>query len=450
MHLRRLYQPESELPHKPHTHRLLQLVRWALNVLDLQADTQRPRIVIEGIAAVYHAEPPPAPQRVLHEPPLQVRPQLHLRRAVRQAGRLQATQPQEGQQGRIGPGPGASGLAAPRLVGLALAREELRAELLAGEREADEARRREAGGAGAGANASLLPLLRLGGLEAPCLPHCTAEVELRTDLERGLVEYALRGGRRLGVIDGSDAFDDDARPLGVCLEIQDIERPPHQLQQPVRVRLVGKFRFWLVEPPEVHEEGFELGRVEAFFDEALSPADLALSRGEAEPPDADGVERLLPAPEVARAALELLECQLVQVGHAGRRVFGGKFGEVPVLRTDGATTSASMERLSFWLLGVLLVDLSERRQWLACVDTRARLESCRERLAAAGTRPVLDLPGARSWMNPGQSALSSFALLLAIVAVLVAKAMGLFERGFRGYMNDEGLQDTVMFGQLLR
>lgn len=37
-------------------------------------------------------------------------------------------------------------------------------------------------------------------------------------------------------------------------------------------------------------------------------------------------------------------------------------------------TSASLERLSFWLLGVILTDAAERRRWLGSVDSRARLE----------------------------------------------------------------------------
>uniref|UniRef100_A0A6T1BC94 RING-type domain-containing protein n=1 Tax=Alexandrium monilatum TaxID=311494 RepID=A0A6T1BC94_9DINO len=350
---------------------------------------------------------------------------------------------------------------------LAQRREELQQEMLAGEREADENRRREARGGSAGTGnegaGAVLPLLRLEGQQAQLLPHSSTELELLTAVEQQLVEYTLQGSRRLGVIDGSSAYDDDARPLGVCLEIQNVERPHRQQpqqQQVVRVQLMGKYRFWLTEAPEMHERGFELGRAEAFFDEPLPAADLALSRGGAPSPpegaagpDSDGVQELPTTPEVALAALELLERQLVHVGQSGRHMFIAKFGEVPAVRSDGAagaTTSASMERLSFWLLGALVMDPAERKQWIACVDTRARLECCREKLEAAGSRPVLDLPGARSWMNPGQSALGSFALLLAIIVLFVAKALGLFEKGARRRTGSGSLEDAFAFGQLLR
>jgi len=122
----------------------------------------------------------------------------------------------------------------------------------------------------------------------------------------------------------------------------------------------------------------------------------------------------------------------------------------------GATTSAAMEQLSFWLLGALVSDDDHRRRWLASVDTRGRLEACRNRLQMAGSRPVLDLPGARSWMNPGQSTLGSFCLLIAIVALFFAKAMGLFEKRQRGYSSsnyEDGGEDAngyMAFAHLLR
>lgn len=349
-------------------------------------------------------------------------------------------------------------------IALAQRKEEIREELLAGEREADEARRREARGPSTGneGGGAVLPLLRTDGQQMCFFPHCSAQIELFAADEHRLVQYALRGSRRLGIVDGSGAYDDDARPLGVCLEISNVEQLPAQQHQhqAVRVHLTGKFRFWLAEPPERHEDGFELGKAEAFFDEPLSPADLVVSRGgpeaaaEVEDVTGDGGAARPPsAPEVAREALDLLERQLVHVGQSGRHMFLSKFGEVPALRGDGATgatTSASLERLSFWLLGALLLGAAERRQWLACVDTRARLDGCRARLETAGSRPVLDLPGARSWMNPGQSALGSFALLVAIVLLFVAKALGWLDGGFRGRMRHEGLEDTFAFAQLLR
>jgi len=357
---------------------------------------------------------------------------------------------------------------------LARRHQEIEEELRATENAADEARRREASGEageeaaaaatagndGAGAANAAVPVLPLvEGLDfggAVLLPHSVAEVELRTEVEERLMTYALQGSRRLGAVDGrlSGAFDDAARPLGVCLEIQNIQRG--NTQRPTTVRLVGKFRFWLVEPPQVHEHGFHLGRCEAFFDEALPTADLAGSSGDSQP--AATGEDVEPAPpstsEVARAALMMLEEQLGHVGHGGRHMFLQHFGDVPPAPAVGQpTTSAALERLSFFLLGALLTDSAERRRWLGSVDTRGRIEHCRSRLETAGRRPVLNLPGASSWMSPSQSAFGSFALLIAIVALFVAKALGIFERGgLRGLFqeNEGSMHDALAFGQLLR
>lgn len=344
-------------------------------------------------------------------------------------------------------------------------------ELRATETAADEARRREANGApaagaapGAGAGgareAAALPVLPLlGGLDfggAVLLPHAVAEVELRNEVEERLMTHALQGSRRIGAVDGAlrGTFDDGARPFGVCLEIQNIRRG--NTQRPTTVRLTGKFRFWLVEPPQMHDDGFHLGRCEAFFDEALPTADLAGSLGE--PQAAAAEEQAAPAPsptsEVARAALMLLEEQFRHVGHGGRHMFEEHFGDVPAPPPLGQpTTSAAMERLSFFLLAALLTDSAERRRWLGSVDTRGRLEHCRGRLETAGRRPVLNLPGAGSWMSPSQSAFGSFALLIGIIALFVAKALGIFEHGgLKGlfHSNENSMEEAMAFGQLLR
>merc|ERR1719199_1916717 len=148
-------------------------------------------------------------------------------------------------------------------------------------------------------------------------------------------------------------------PFGVCLEIEHVERMPGQ---GVRAHFVGKFRFWVVEPPQLHQDGFELGRCEAFFDEPLPLAALILSPAQDADTevDATGTEgecAIAPTPEVARASLELLERQLVNIGHAGRHAFRARFGDTPQLHSaTGATTSAAMEMMSFWLLGVLVSD----------------------------------------------------------------------------------------------
>jgi len=353
-------------------------------------------------------------------------------------------------------------------------------ELRANELEADEARRREALGAdpgaaapaanGAAGAAPVLPLLEGPSFAGTVLlPHCAVELELRSEAEERLVEFALQGGRRLGVIDGAPggAFDDAARPLGICLEVGHIQRGTTQRR--TVVRLVGKFRFWLAEAPQLHENGFALGRCEAFFDEALPVAELTgavavagvagaaaaaeedVGAAGEEPPEPRATAR-----QVAMVAMALLEAQLIHVGHGGRRIFEERFGDVPSAPAAGQpTTSAVLERLSFFLLGAMLTEAHERRQWLGSTDTRARLEHCRARLEAAGRRPALNLPGASSWMQ-GQSAFSSFALLVAIIAIFVAKALGFFDSGGGGFRrgafreHEGNMQEAMAFGQLLR
>jgi len=142
----------------------------------------------------------------------------------------------------------------------------------------------------------------------------------------------------------------------------------------------------------------------------------------------------------------------VNVGQGGRHVFAGVHGEVPAPPAAGGVTSASMERLSFWLLGALVEEGCQRRQWLGSLDTRGRLQYSRRRLAEANGRRLLDLPGATSWMNPGQSALSSLALLVAIIALLVAKAMGWFDKGYHGRRGQNSQMEETAFHiwQLLR
>lgn len=358
---------------------------------------------------------------------------------------------------------------------------EVEEELRVAERAAHEARLLEAQGPRGAAGAAteggggiapvLLPLMTHGlGSGLVLLPHCPTEVELRSDTDESLLEYALQGGRRLGIISGATAERGGAsREVGVCFEIEHLERPPHQRRP--RARLAGKFRFKLTEPPQAHEHGFALGRCEAFFDEALPTSDLQVeqSSGTAAP---EGEESAAlpagrrPAAEIARDLFALLEAQLRHVGHSGRRVFGERFGDLPAAPSASQpSTSASLERLSFWMLGALTTDEAERRHWLSSVDTRARLEHCESRLEAAGQRPVLNLPGASSWMSPGQSAFKSLALLVAIIALFLAKAMGVLEPGGlrlgfggRGSSNnnheedsrEDAMHDAFAFGQLLR
>lgn len=335
--------------------------------------------------------------------------------------------------------------------------QELEDELRANEHEADTARRHEVGGgssAGAEGNEPILPFIRGFNHQLLIFPHCRGEIEFQSPVDSRLVEYALQGSRRFGVIDGNGEYDENARPLGICFEIENVERSTHH---GMRARLMGKFRFWLSGPPHAHEDGFELGRCEAFFDTPLPTNDLNFASESSTMDNGDVSAPLCvrTTPEVAKSALDLLEGQLVNVGEGGRRFFAAKFGEAPAIcsggntATAGTSTSASMERFSFWLLNVLVSDDAHRQQWLASVDTRARLESCCSVFEAAGSRPVLDLPGARSWMNAGQSAFGSFALLFAIIALLVAKAMGFFDQHHHGNY-DQNIEDAWVIGQLLR
>jgi len=322
---------------------------------------------------------------------------------------------------------------------LAERREEQNAELQAGEQEADDERRREALGPlsvrnGTSNDESMtLPVARLSELSGAVLPHCMLEADL---LEGRLLDYALQGARRLAVLmdatENSHNSEGEAlQAVGVCFSIEEFHRPPPP--RDVHLALQGMFRFRLLEPPQWHQDGFEVCRCTAFFDAPLQMRDLARpgDTGDEEP---DAQQGHVTAAQVASEAMELLEHQLAQVGHSGRRMFNMKFGDTPAMMQGRAITSASLERISFWLLGTLVPDdAAEHRRLTRSTDTRARLEHCRAKLAAAGSRPILDLPGARSWMHPGQSALGSFGLLLALVALLLAKSWGFFEGRGQGY-----------------
>lgn len=292
-------------------------------------------------------------------------------------------------------------------------REEQEQELEDGERDADDQRRAEVAGSGA-ANVEGMPVLPILRCQLPS-PHCPTEMEFSTVAETRLLEYALQGARRVGALQQGGS-------LGVCLEIDHVERDSRH----TRVRFASKFRFRLGEQSQWHEEGFELGRCEAFFDTALPVVELSA-------PAEAGAQTAL---EVGRAALELVERQISSLGHGGRQAFSEHFGDVPALRGT-STTSANLEVLSFWLLGVLVSDAVHRARWLGSTDTRGRLEDALSRLQAGTGRPMLDLPGARSWMNAGQSATNSLLLLLAVVALLIAKALGLFDRHSRGHASYE-------------
>ncbi|CAE7224487.1 LONRF3 [Symbiodinium natans] len=302
---------------------------------------------------------------------------------------------------------------------LASRRREVEEELRQAERSAEEERLREvAAGAPAnaeangpgGADAIILPVLRHA---RPMLPQCRIGHDLDSQGEL-LVNFAVQGGRRICVMQpGGDA--------GICMSVEQLR--PAARQQPAQVTLVGKFRVRLTEPPNMHEDGFELGRFEAYFD---TPLPLNLLGREA-PEGGDGEE---PAPVIAEGAMQAVERQLEMLGSGSRYVFTESCGEPPAAlrrRPGGTLTSADLEQISFWLLGAIMMSDADRKRWVESTDTQKRLTACRKKLQEAGARPVLNLPGSDSWMHPTQSSWSSLVLLLVVLAVLLAKALGLFD-----------------------
>eukprot|EP00405_Crypthecodinium_cohnii_P024159 CAMPEP_0206488404 /NCGR_PEP_ID=MMETSP0324_2-20121206/42386_1 /ASSEMBLY_ACC=CAM_ASM_000836 /TAXON_ID=2866 /ORGANISM="Crypthecodinium cohnii, Strain Seligo" /LENGTH=408 /DNA_ID=CAMNT_0053967409 /DNA_START=30 /DNA_END=1253 /DNA_ORIENTATION=- len=320
---------------------------------------------------------------------------------------------------------------------LARRKQEAEEELRQQDREAAEAQRAEAmggggGGGGAPADAAYLPMLSFDKLEGSVLlPHCPAEVVLNSLAEFALLDYALAGGRRIAVIEDPQVlqggYDAVARPIGVCLEVSRCHRNPRE----ARVRLVGRFRFRLLEAPQLHQDGFFLGRCEAFFDTPLPLEELS---GEAPEQQSEEGEEVIDmpeptAPELARAAVALLEGQFAHVGQAGKYQLFESLGEPPAPPAEGrAATSAGLEKLSFYLLAAIHTELAERRHHLASTDTKSRLRFLVDRLQKAGTRPILNLPGAASWMmSAGQSALGSFAIFLVVALLFLGKALGWFD-----------------------
>lgn len=148
------------------------------------------------------------------------------------------------------------------------------------------------------------------------------------------------------------------------MEVQHFERGTTQRRATAKV--VGKYRFRLVEQPQEHDGGFLLGRAEAIFDEPLPAAELAPELVEALA-DLDEGQVLhfasATAPALARNAMALLDVQLGHVGQGGRYVFLERFGDLPPTPAVGQPcTSAALERLSFFLLGALVTDAAERRR----------------------------------------------------------------------------------------
>eukprot|EP00931_Biecheleriopsis_adriatica_P094279 TRINITY_DN67947_c0_g1_i1.p1 TRINITY_DN67947_c0_g1~~TRINITY_DN67947_c0_g1_i1.p1 ORF type:complete len:427 (+),score=98.81 TRINITY_DN67947_c0_g1_i1:43-1281(+) len=312
---------------------------------------------------------------------------------------------------------------------LANRRREVEEEQREAERSAEAERQQEARGSatqedGTAGRAPILPVLRRPEL---LLPSSRVGFDLTSPEEESLVNYALQGGRRLCVL----SRDSD---VGICMNVENLRpsAPPGAPPRPAHVFLAGKFRVRLAEPPQLHEDGFELARSEAFFDTPLPITQLQLGGDEQPITDTPGEEQGLDqreesVPGLATKAMDLVEQRLEAMGPASRHVFLQHCGEAPtVLRSrQGSTTSAAMEQLSFWLLGAIKMDESQRRRWLESTDTRGRLEECQGKLKTAGAR--LNLPGSDSFMHPEASSLSSLLLLLAIIGLLAAKALGLFD-----------------------
>ncbi|CAE7357529.1 LONRF2 [Symbiodinium sp. CCMP2456] len=301
---------------------------------------------------------------------------------------------------------------------LASRRREVEEELRQAEQNAEEERQREVAGDapaqteanGAGGDVIILPVLRH---KRPMLPQCRIGHELDSQGEL-VVNFAVQGGRRICMMlpEGNS---------GICMNVEHLRPAGRQAAQ---VTLVGKFRVRLTEQPHLHEDGFELGRFEAYFD---TPLPLNLLGREAPQEGADGEE---PAPLVAEAAMQAVERQLEMLGSGSRYVFTENCGEPPAAlrrRPGGTLTSADLEQLSFWLLGAIMMHDGDRKKWVDSTDTQQRLVACRKKLKEAGARPVLNLPGSDSWMHPTQSSWSSLVLLLVVLAVLLAKALGLFD-----------------------
>jgi len=336
-------------------------------------------------------------------------------------------------------------------------------EIMSLENAADDERKREAMGSSGGALADAptagrggsawpsIPILgthEVSYAEAGLLPHCPVEWEPKSEAHAELLRQALQGGSRVGVIDGTLSTDDGVRTLGVCFKIEAVEG--------TSVRMMGKFRFWLVDQNDTADGGFKVGRIEPFFDLPLAPSQLVLRARRAHAHAGDEDEE----PTTADRACELaehLQAHFEGVGHGGRFIFSSRFGDLPTLPSGSSpATSASLERLSFFFLAAFVTPATDSHKYLASVDTHERLLYCLSRFKAGAPRPVLNLPGARSWMGPGQSALKSLALLIAIIALIVCKALGLFEqRGFSrnyhdGHFHGNNLGEAVTFGQLFR
>mmetsp|Transcript_83937 Transcript_83937/g.102820 ORF Transcript_83937/g.102820 Transcript_83937/m.102820 type:complete len:398 (+) Transcript_83937:48-1241(+) len=268
-----------------------------------------------------------------------------------------------------------------------------------------------AGGSGGneGHDVFFLPILRNGKL---LLPQSRMDQELSAH-EEELLQYALQGGRRVCVLKAGE-------DLGVCMIVEDFY--PAMGHHPSRARLVGKFRARLVEPPQLHEAGFELGQFEAVFDTPLPVGELA--------PVQEGESSEETAAVIVQKCIELMEGQLQMLGSGSRYVFTQSCGELPALfrrRPGSVATSADMEGLSFWLVGALIMDASRKQHLMQTTDTKERLLACHDTMQSARSKSVLNLPGSDSWMHPGQSSWSSMVLLVVIFALLVAKACGVFD-----------------------
>eukprot|EP00927_Polykrikos_kofoidii_P072251 TRINITY_DN68391_c0_g1_i1.p1 TRINITY_DN68391_c0_g1~~TRINITY_DN68391_c0_g1_i1.p1 ORF type:complete len:592 (+),score=96.60 TRINITY_DN68391_c0_g1_i1:54-1778(+) len=260
----------------------------------------------------------------------------------------------------------------------------------------------------------ILPLLRLFVGAVP-FPHSRAEINVTTSDEAAALDYAVRGGRRLGVLPASGNVG-----IGCCVAVEDVRRLQPGRGRAVSVQVLGLFRFRLVEEPQLNEDcTFELGRFIAIYDDPLPEEQLVSSVLD------NGQVTTL---HLAQEAIRLIDQQLTHVGLEGRQAFHAHFGRVPTLAVEAgspAVTSMSVEHFSFWLAAAAVAKAERRRLWLTTCDTRARIQDCTAVLASAGGRLALNLPGAKSWMNAGRSANGNVLVLIGLVLILSAKAAGL-------------------------
>mmetsp|Transcript_28608 Transcript_28608/g.66277 ORF Transcript_28608/g.66277 Transcript_28608/m.66277 type:complete len:573 (+) Transcript_28608:87-1805(+) len=289
------------------------------------------------------------------------------------------------------------------------------------QRRSEEAAAATAEGAvQAGSQRVILP----DALACPILPVLMSAAEVllpcekriwrpRSQEEHETIEYAIKGARKLAVAAGPLLL----RAVCCIAELESVTRTP---QGSIReCLLVGRGRVWLAATPESNENGVVLCRCATYQDEELAQVELTRPPT----PDAPRDDPLnSPAISIAELAVEKLQDHLRSAGPSGMHAFRKQFGTIPAV----TESSEDLERLSVWLASAVMATEEQRREFLDCSDTRSRLLACLTILLAPPGRMVLNLPGAGSWMNVGNSAMANiFLLLLPIVLLILARVLGI-------------------------